>query len=188
MDKLQKVIDTFNDYHPRIQFTHESFDKNNTIVLPYFGLISKTIQHMLNKFQTHTIFRIPFGMEGLITWAKDVLNRLEKSDVIYKLICKRYKVAYVGQTGTLLNTRVEEHKKNLGRKCNYHNVLSDHRKEYADYDFDWNNVEISHSESSKVKREFMEMLYIKREGTYSINLKKHLVKYNGCYDSIISYL
>ena len=75
----------------------------------------------------------------------------------------------MGQTGRLLNTRVEEHKKNLGRKCNYNNVLSDHKKEYADHDFDWNNVEILHSESNKRKKEFIEMLYIKREGTYSIH-------------------
>ena len=160
------------------------FDKNNTIVLPYFGQISKTIQSMLKKCQIHTIFRIPFRMKGLITLGKDILNRLEKSGVIYKLICKRCKVTYVGQTGRLLNTTVEEHNKNLGRKCNYHNVLSDHRKEYADHDFDWNNVEILHLESNKGKREFMEMLYIKKERTYSINL----VKYNGCYDSMISYL
>ena len=82
----------------------------------------------------------------------------------------------------------QKNTKNLGRKCNYHNVLFDHRKEYADHDFDWNNVEILHSESNKGKREFMEMVYIKREGTYSINLKTYLVKYNGCYDSMISYL
>ena len=66
--------------------------------------------------------------------------------------------------------------------------MSDHRKKYADHDFDWNNVEILHSESNKKKREFMEMLYIKKEGTYSRNLKTDLVKYNGCYDSMISYL
>ena len=36
---------------------------------------------------------------------------------------------------------------------------------------DWNDVEILHSENNKGKREFMEMLYIKREGAYSINLK-----------------
>ena len=94
----------------------------------------------------------------------------------------------VGQTGRLLNTRVEEHKKNLGRKCNYHNVLSDHRKKYANHDFDWNNVEILQSESNKEKREFMGMLYIKWEGTYSINLNTDLVEYNGCYDRMISYL
>ena len=51
-----------------------------------------------------------------------------------------------------------------------------------------NNVEILHSESNKGKREFMEMLYIKREGTHSINLRTALVKYNRCYDSIIRYL
>ena len=67
---------------------------------------------------------------------------------------------YVGQTGKLQNTRVEEHKKNLWRKCDYHNVLFDHRKEYADHDFDWNNVESLHSENNKGRREFMEMLYM----------------------------
>ena len=103
------------------------------------------------------------------------------------ICCKRCKVTYVGLTGRLLNTRVEEHKKNLGRKCNYHNVLSHHRKEYADHDFDWNNIQILHSESNKGKREFMEMLFIKRERTYSINLKTDLFKYNGCYNSMISY-
>ena len=84
-------------------------------------------------------------------------------------------MSYVVQTGSLLNTRVEEHKKNLERKCNYHNVLSDHIKEYGDHDFDWSNVQILHSESYKGKREFMEMLCIKREGTYSINLKTMVV-------------
>ena len=54
-----------------------------------------------------------------------------------------------------MNTRAGEHKKNFGRKCNCHNVLSDHRKEYDVHDFDWNNVEILHSESSKGNREFM---------------------------------
>ena len=97
-------------------------------------------------------------------------------------------MTYVGQTGRLLNTRVEEHKYNLGGKCNYHNVLSDHRKKYADHDFDWNYVKILQLKSNKGKREFVEMLYIKKEGTYSINLKTDLIKYNGCYDSISSYL
>ena len=63
--------------------------------------------------------------------------------------------------------------------------MPDHRKEYADHDFGCSNVEILHSENNKRKREFMEMLYIKREGAYSINLKTDLVKYDGCYDSML---
>ena len=99
-----------------------------------------------------------------------------------------YKFQNTVWDGRTYNTRVEEHKRNLGRKCNCHNVLSDHRKKYADHDFDGNNVKILHSASNKVKREFMEMLYIKREGTYSMNLKTDLVKYNGCYDSMMDYI
>ena len=67
-------------------------------------------------------------------------------------------------------------------------MLSDYRKEYDDHDFDWNNIEILHSESSKGKREFMKMLYIKREGTYSVNVKTDFVKNNSCYDSMIGYI
>ena len=97
-------------------------------------------------------------MESLITLSKDLLNRFEKSDAVYKLISKKCKVTYVGQTGRLLNTQFSIHKKSLGKKCNYHNFLPDHRKEYVDYDIDWNNVEILHSESSKGKWKFMEIL------------------------------
>ena len=140
-----------------------AFGESKTVVLPYFGQILNTIQFMLWKFLIYTIFRIAFRMETLITLGNDVLNGFEKSGVVYKLICKKYKVTYAGQTSRLQNTRVKEHKKNLGRKCNYHNVLSDHRKEYSDYDFDWNNIEIFQYEINKGKREFMEMLYIEKE-------------------------
>ena len=50
---------------------------------------------MLKKFKNHTIFRIPFGIEGLITLGKDVFNRFEKSGVVCKLICKEFNVTYV---------------------------------------------------------------------------------------------
>ena len=33
-------------------------------------------------------------METLITLGKDVLNRFEKSAVVYKSICKKWKVTY----------------------------------------------------------------------------------------------
>ena len=96
----------------------EIFDAHNTIVLPYFGQISKIIQFMLKKFKIHTIFRIPFKMEGLITFGKDVLNRFEKSGVVYKLICKKCKVTYVTLTGVMLRfctRKIIREKENLWR-------------------------------------------------------------------------
>ena len=60
---------------------------------------------------------------------------------------------------------------------------------YADHDyFGWNNVEILHWENNKGKREFMEMLYIKKEGNCPMNLKRYLVRYNGCYDTMMNYI
>ena len=47
LDKLQKVIDTFNDYHPRIQFIHGMEKKNR---------ISFLDLEIINPLQ-HTFFR-----------------------------------------------------------------------------------------------------------------------------------
>ena len=69
-----------------------------------------------------------------------------------------------------------------------HNVLSKHKKENVDHDFYWENVKILHCESNKCKREFMAMLYIKKEKQNSINLKTDLAKLNSCYDSMIHYV
>ena len=55
---------------------------------------------MLEKFQIHTIFRITFRMEELIILGKDILNRLEKSGVIYKLICKIKKFNFLENGST----------------------------------------------------------------------------------------
>ena len=101
------------------------------------------------------IFDEPFVMEGLITLGKYVMNRFVKVEWCINWFVRSAKVTYVGQTGRLLNTRVKEPKKNLGRKCNYHYVLSDHRKEYVDHVFDWNNAQILHSENNKGKRELI---------------------------------
>ena len=122
---------------------------------------------------------------NIITLGKDSLNKFEKGGVVFKLTCKNCNSTYVGQTGRLPNTRVKEHKNNFHRNGYYHNVLSKHKKENLDHDFDWENVKILHYDSNKCKREFMEMLYIKKEKENSINLKTDLATFNSCYDSMI---
>ena len=102
-------------------------------------------------------------MDSTITLGKDSTDKFDKSGVVYKLTCKVCNATYVGQTGWLLNTRVEKHKSNFRINGYYHNVVSKHKKENFDHDFDWENVEIFHRESDKCKREFLEMLYIKKE-------------------------
>ena len=99
-------------------------------------------------------------MKTIIAVGKDLVNGFEKNGIVHKLICKNCVVTCVGETGRLLNTRVKEHKKNLGRNCNCYKVLSEmYTKEYADHNFDWSNVEILQLENNKGKGKFMKMLY-----------------------------
>ena len=90
---------------------------------------------MFKKFQIHTIFRIPFRMEGLITLGKVILNRLEKSGVIYKLICKRCEVTYVGQTDRLLNTSVTSRDSTATSNKQIKKPIKGSRQHYSECDF-----------------------------------------------------
>ena len=67
-------------------------------------------------------------------------------------------------------------------------MISEHKKENVDHDFDCENVEILHYDSNKCKKEFMEVLYIKKEKENSINLKTDWSKLSSCYDSMIDYI
>ena len=98
----------------------------------------------------------------MMTLDKDSLDKFDKNGVVYKLTCKICNMTYVEVTGRLFNTRVEKHKSSFRRNGYYHNVLSKHKKENADHDFDSETVEILHCENNKSKREFMEMLCIKK--------------------------
>ena len=84
-----------------------------------------------------------------------------------------------------LNIRFEEHKSNFCRSVLLHNLLSKHKKEKAENDFDWENVEILHYENNKINREFMEMLCIKKKKELFINLKTNLSKLNRSYETLV---
>ena len=49
-------------------------------------LFKAAIKPMSKKFQIHRILRIPFKMEAIITFGKDLLNRFQTSGLIYKLM------------------------------------------------------------------------------------------------------
>lgn len=168
----------------------KEYSSFNTFVLPFFGQISKTIELMLKKFNIHTIFRIPFKMDSIVNLCKDPLDSFERGGVVYKITCRICGKNYVGQTGRLLNTRIEEHKSDVRLGRCYKSVLARHTKEFIDveHEFDWDNVTILHSESNERKREFMEMLFIKKQKNLSINLKTDLDKLNKSYVGMINYI
>ena len=55
----------------------------------------------------------------------------------------------------------------------YHNVIGKHLKDnvgdYAEHFIQWEKVKILHQESSFYKRTFAEMVFMKKEGSNSLN-------------------
>ena len=80
---------------------------------------------------------------------------------------------YVGQTKRHLRSRVNEHVKDINKKCDSPNVISEHRL-YQNHKFDWENMKILNDEPSYVKKSVSEMIHIKKQ-TLALNRQSELL-------------
>ena len=73
----------------------------------------------------------------------------------------------MGQRGKLLDIRSKEHKDNVKRNKNKHNVVTKLIKEFSEerHDMSWNNSTIFHKESNWKKLCVAGMYYIKKRNT-----------------------
>ena len=99
---------------------------------------------------------------------KDRLDKDKKTGVVYKINCVDCDASYVGQTKRLLKTRIDEHKKHINKNSTQKSVITDHR--LNNHEFDWDNVKILDEEPILRKRLLSEMICIKRQKN-SLNLQ-----------------
>jgi len=125
------------------------------------GAVSRLSYFSMNKcgFIKHS---------GFIKVQKDLLPKLSKMNVVYKISCKNCEASYVGQTCRQLKTRISEHKNHILRNMSTHSV-TEHRLQF-NHDFDWEDVEILDMERNFNKRLISEMINIKCQKN-GINLK-----------------
>ncbi|XP_011873294.1 PREDICTED: uncharacterized protein LOC105565056 [Vollenhovia emeryi] len=151
--------------HPRFQQKNLKFvvkDLNTT--LSYTGL-----QKLRNFIKVH----------------KDPLPTLARNNVVYKISCNDCNASYVGQTGRVLATRVNEHRKHINRNTKQISVITEHRQ--SGHEFDWDNVEILDEEPFLYRRLISEMIYIKRQ-TNGLNLQNDMDLLGDLYNLIIQDL
>ena len=55
----------------------------------------------------------------------------KQSNVIYKVACGNCTEFYIGKTNRRLQTRINEHKKDVNSALNEHSILTDHNIDYA---------------------------------------------------------
>ena len=99
-------------------------DYKRVVSTPYFGNLSYKIKRLLNDYNLTTVFRNTSKLDKYIKLGKDPLEKLENTNVIYKIPYLNCSKTYVGQTGRMLFVRCEEHKKNINLNENFDRELS----------------------------------------------------------------
>ncbi|EZA58481.1 hypothetical protein X777_01102, partial [Ooceraea biroi] len=145
-------------------------NKKQRITLPYCKLYSDMISCNLRENNFDVAFSVPKKLNCLIRRGK---NRLDLNN------CKDCDASYIGQTKSSLETRVNEHRRNINGFSKYHSVVTDHRLAY-DHDFDWLNPKVLHREKHWRKRQIAEMFFIKSFDN-TINLQTHTENLNTVY-------
>ena len=162
----------------------------DVISFPYHGDLSENIKRNFKDINVRIVFRSESKLNTFIKTGKDHLKCLNKMNVIYRFSCTCGK-CYVGQTKRPLSIRRKEHTDNFKLNEKYHNVISkdlkDNVGDYTEHSVQWEKVEILHQESSFYKRTFAEMVFIKKEGSNSLNKITDLENLNSAYKIIPDY-
>ncbi|XP_044766925.1 uncharacterized protein LOC123322908 [Coccinella septempunctata] len=138
------------------------------VMRPYCSNISPYCYNTLNR---------------IFTKLKDPVIKEKKSGLIYKINCGDCDKVYVGQTTQYLKSRVDQHRRDCLRSKES-TALSAHAR-MCEHNFDFDNVEILDFEKNWFRRNFKEMLYIKRTPN-TVNYRTDLGGLNSTYLNLIN--
>ena len=78
---------------------------------------TRSVKRTLKKHDITTAMRPHSTLRSLLVNLKDKCKPEEQSEVIYQIPCKNCSKSYIGETGRLLKTRLDEHKAEVIAWC-----------------------------------------------------------------------
>ena len=151
------------------------------ITLPFNDLFNK-ISSILKSFNFRTLPVIKKSFSSIIKLGKDITEKWDRTNVVYKFECKSCPASYVGETKRTVKTRIKEHQKNNNPDA----VVFQHMSEHS-HEFDWNNTKILDYDSNYYKRLISEMIHIKSNKN-NINKKEDVKFLNPVYFQLLRLL
>ena len=90
-------------------------DRNyrSQVVIPYVEGVSERVHRVLKKYGVATAMRPHTTLRRLLVHPKDKVELEEQGELVYQIPCKNCGAEYIGETGRLLKTRLEEHRKDV---------------------------------------------------------------------------
>ncbi|KAI4476481.1 hypothetical protein M0804_013552 [Polistes exclamans] len=136
-DRMDQTLKTFNSVNNRIPFTME-VENNRT--LPFLDII--IIRNEDGSIVTNCFYNL-FKINSIYTKLKDRVDKLEQSNLLYKIPCVCDK-CYIGQTKQKLKKRLEQHKNDCkptnAQKSNITALAEHHFSTGDNFKFDEKNI------------------------------------------------
>jgi hypothetical protein len=130
--------------------------------LPYVGRkcedfayrMKRTIENTFDKVEFNVAFQAPMTMEKMFPFKDKSKVNLEKSSVVYRLVCSCGK-DYIGMTQHILSIRMQQHSSRKDSACFQHT-----RNQAGKHMIDYNNPEVLDSADTAQKLAYKELLHI----------------------------
>ena len=88
-------------------------DYTSQAVIPYVERVSERIHRVMKKCGVATAMRPHTTFRCLLVHPKDKVGLAEQGELVYQIPCKNWVAEYTGETGRLLKTRLDEHRKDI---------------------------------------------------------------------------
>lgn len=187
---ITKLIDDYllklniTNIHPEVKNNPKYFK------FPFINGLTQRIQRIIEDDNHKLAVYNILTTDSLFTKLKDKPKKDEQINVIYKIKCKECPSVYIGQTKQHIKKRISQHKYDTKIKDGMvqldKTALAKHRFEF-DHQFDFENYKILDVESTRLKRNISEMIYITLEDN-TVNERSDTNNLSKFYVSLLNIL
>ena len=92
------------------QKTNDTEQNKGLVVVPYVEGLTEKVSRVFKKHGFSTAIKPHRTLRSMIVHPKDKRDPLQTAEAIYEIDCKNCPKSYIGETGRLFRTRLQEHK------------------------------------------------------------------------------
>jgi len=160
----------------------EMLIKTDYIKTPYHHDLAPKLKRIFKNTNSKLAFYNSKTNNNFYRNTKDKIDKMNKSNVIYKVECQCGD-SYVGQTKQKLKNRINQHRNDISKG----ETLTGLSKHVADtqHKIKWDSVKVVQSESNWQRRSFLEMYHVVKNEN-SLNIQSDYKNFNNTYQRIIN--
>jgi hypothetical protein len=183
--------------------TRKKADDNQSkglVVIPYVEGLSEKVSRVFKKHGFATAMKPHCTLRNMLVHPKDKRNPLQTAEIVYEIPCQGCPKSYIGESGRLLGTRLDEHKKEANKVSaksytraykkasvdeQYKSAITEHVAS-SNHVIGWEEVKVIDKEAHKTTRWLKEAIWIRRKGKETLNKDEGAYQLNNIYDQLIS--